>query len=151
MKAINEFKIIGIAARTTNQNNQSVQDIGKLWGQFYANNLIDKIPNKLSNDIYSIYTDYKSDFTEDYTIIIGMQVDNLDTIPSGLIGRKFPGDNFTVFLAKGEMPKAIMDAWATIWEQDKELNRKYSYDFEVYGEKSRNEKDPEVEIYIATE
>jgi len=150
MTTISEFKIIGISIRTTNQNNQSAQDIGKLWGQFYTDKLIDKIPNKLSNDIYSIYTDYKSDFTEDYTTIIGLKVNSLDTIPEGLIGRQFVADNFVQFIAKGQMPEAVLGTWTSIWEQDKELNRKYSYDFEVYGDKSQSGENSEVEIYIAT-
>jgi len=48
------------------------------------------------------------------------------------------------------MPKAIVEAWIDIWEKDKELSRKYTYDFEVYGEKSQNGENSEVEIYIAT-
>ena len=150
MTRINDFKIIGISVRTTNQNNQSAQDIGNLWGQFYADKLFDKIPNKLSNDIYSIYTDYKSDFTGDYTTIVGLKVNSLDTIPEGLIGRQFPAGNFVQFIAKGQTPKAVLDTWTSIWEQDKELNRKYSYDFEVYGVKSQRGENSEVEIYIAT-
>jgi predicted transcriptional regulator YdeE len=150
MTTINGFKIIGISVRTTNQNNQSAQDIGKLWGQFHSDQLFDKIPNKFNNDIYSIYTDYKSNFTEEYTTIIGLRVNSLDTIPEGLIGREFPADNFVKFIAKGQMPKAIIDTWANIWERDIELNRKYSYDFELYGDKCQNGENSEVEIYIAT-
>jgi len=150
MITINEFKIVGISVKTTNKDNQSAQDIGKLWQQFYVENLFDKIPNKLSNDIYSIYTDYKSDFTDEYTTIIGVQVTSLENIPTGLIGRQFPSDNFMKFTAKGLMPKAIVEAWIDIWEKDKELSRKYTYDFEVYGEKSQNGENSEVEIYIAT-
>lgn len=150
MITINEFKIVGISVKTTNKDNQSAQDIGKLWQQFYVENLFDKIPNKLSNDIYSIYTDYKSDFTDEYTTIIGVQVTSLENIPTGLIGRQFPSDNFMKFTAKGLMPKAIVEAWIDIWEKDKELSRKYTYDFEVYGEESQNGENSEVEIYIAT-
>lgn len=150
MITINEFKIIGISVKTTNKNNQSAQDIGKLWQQFYMENLFDKIPNKLCNDIYSIYTDYKSDFTEEYTTIIGVKVSSLENIPTGLIGRQFPSDNFVKYTAKGLMPKAIVEVWTDIWKRDKELGRKYTYDFEVYGEKSQNGENSEVEIYIAS-
>ncbi|MFK8301900.1 hypothetical protein ACI75Y_03225 [Capnocytophaga stomatis] len=31
-----EFKIIGIAVRTTNANGQATTDLGKLWGQFMS-------------------------------------------------------------------------------------------------------------------
>jgi predicted transcriptional regulator YdeE len=150
MITINKFNIIGISVKTTNKDGQSAQDIGKLWQQFYVENLFDKTPNKLSNDIYSIYTDYKSDFTDEYTTIIGVQVSSLENIPAGLIGRQFPSDNFVKHTAKGLMPKAIVEVWTDIWKRDKELGRKYTYDFEVYGEKSQNGDNSEVEIYIAT-
>ena len=145
----NGFKIIGISVRTTNKDNKAQKDLGNLWGQFFAENLLDKIPNKVSNEILAIYTDYKSDFTEDYTTIIGIPVSTLDEIPHRLIGREFKSENFKKFTAKGEMPKAILDTWINIWQQDKELNRKYSYDFELYGTKSNNGENSEVEIYIA--
>lgn len=144
------LKIIGIAVRTTNKDGQSARDIGELWGQFYSQNLLETIPNKLSNDIYSIYTDYKSDFTDEYTTIIGLQVSSLDTIPSGLLGRQFPTETFEVFTAKGEMPQAVMNTWLDIWQRDNELQRKYTYDFEFYGEKSQNGENSEVQIFIAT-
>jgi len=149
MIKIDGFNIIGISVRTSNRNNQSAQDLAKLWGEFYEKGLFDKIPNKVSNDIYSIYTDYKSDFTDEYTTVIGMQVTSLEDIPAGLIGQQFSSDNFIRFVAKGSMPKAIVDVWTDVWNRDKELNRKYSYDFEVYGDKSQNGEDSEVDVYIA--
>lgn len=146
----NGFKIIGISVRTTNKDNKAQQDLGQLWGQFYSDNIFEKIPNKLSNEVIAIYTDYKSDFTEDYTTIIGIPVSSLDEMPNGLIGREFQAENFQKFTAKGEMPNAVASSWIDIWQKDKELNRKYSYDFEVYGEKSQNGENSEVDIYIAT-
>lgn len=143
------FKIIGISTRTTNQNNQSAEDLGKLWSQFYAENIFDKIPNKVSNDIITIYTDYVSDYTDAYTTIIGVQVSTLENIPDGLIGREFEAENFQQFTAKGEMPNAVVNTWMDIWKRDNELNRKYTYDLEVYGEKSQNGENAEVEIFIA--
>lgn len=145
----NGFKIIGISTRTTNKDNQAQQDLGNLWGQFFAEHVFDKIPNKASHEILAIYTDYKSDFTEDYTTIIGVPVSTLDGIPEGLIGREFQLETFQQFSAKGEMPRAVLQTWMEIWNKDKELNRKYTYDFEVYGENSHNGEDSEVEIYIA--
>ena len=150
MLTLNAFKIIGISVRTINKGNQSAKDIGKLWEQFYANKIFDKVPNKLSDSIYSIYTDYKSDFTDEYTTLLGFQVKNLEKIPEGLIGREFPTNTFTKFVAKGQMPKAIIDTWNDIWKKDKELKRTYTYDFEVYSDKSQKGKDSEVELFLAT-
>jgi len=146
---MNGFKIIGISTRTTNQSNQAQQDLGELWGQFITDNVFANIPNKVSNNIIAIYTDYKSNYTEEYTTIIGVEVSTLDEIPEGLIGREFGAENFTKFTAKGEMPNAVVNTWIEIWNKDGELNRKYSYDLEVYGEKSQNGENSEVEIFIA--
>ncbi len=150
MTKINELKIIGIEVRTTNKDGQSAQDIGNLWGKFYSDNLLELIPNKLNNDIYSIYTDYKSDYKDEYTTIIGLQVSSLDNIPNGLTGKIFPAEIFEVFTAQGQMPKAVMDVWLDIWQRDAQLQRKYTYDFELYDEKSRNGENSEVKIFIAT-
>lgn len=145
----NGFKIIGIATRTTNQGGQSLQDLGKLWAQFYTDDIFGKIPNKISNEIYAIYTDYQSDFTEAYTAIIGVPVSTLDETPESLLGREFMAEHFKKFTAKGEMPNANMNTWADIWQREEELNRKYNYDFEVYGDKSQNGADSEVEIFLS--
>ncbi|RBQ04255.1 GyrI-like domain-containing protein [Pedobacter miscanthi] len=143
------FKIIGISTRTTNQNNQSAADLGKLWAQFYAENIFEKIPNKVSTDIITIYTDYVSNYTDAYTTIIGVPVSTFEHIPDGLIGREFEAENFQQFTAKGEMPGAVVNTWMGIWKRDSELNRKYTYDLEVYGAKSQDGENAEVEIFIA--
>lgn len=142
------FKFIGMSVRTTNQNNQAQKDLGQLWGKFYSEDILNQIPNKISPHIISIYTDYESDFKGAYTALLGVQVSSLEEIPQGLVGREFPADNFQKFIAQGEMPQAVLNTWTEIWNKAS-LNRKYSYDFEVYGDKSQNGPDSEVEIYLA--
>lgn len=143
------FKIIGIAVRTTNKDNKAAEDLGNLWGQFHSKNIFEKIPNKISSDVYSIYTDYESDYMGAYTTIIGVPVANLDNIPDGLVGRAFPEENFLQYTAKGEMPMAVVNVWNEIWRNDAELNRQYSYDYEVYGVECQKGKDSEVQIFVA--
>ena len=43
-----------------------------------------------------------------------------------------------------------MNTWMKIWDADKELQRKYTADFEVYGPEFQNGSESEMEIYIAT-
>lgn len=143
------FEIIGITVRTTNKNNQAKEDLEKLWGQFFSENLMAKIPNKASNQIFAVYTDYKSNFTEDYTTIIGIPVTTLENIPAGFIGRAFQPENFQKYIAKGRMPEAVVNTWTEIWQNDKTLRRKYTYDLEVYGDQSQQGENSEVDIYIA--
>jgi len=148
---LDAFKIIGISVRTTNENGQSTIDLGKLWNRFYADGFLWTIPDRINDDIYSIYTDYQSDYTGLYTSIIGCKVNSLDNIPSGLTGKQIQGGKFLKYVGKGKMPDAVIAKWKEIWKKDKELNRKYTADFEVYGLKSQNPDNAEIDIYIATE
>jgi len=142
------FKIIGIAVETSNQNNQAAIDLGKLWQQFYSGEIYNKIPNKETEEIYAVYTDYESDYTGRYTTIIGQRVNTLENIPDGLTGREIKNKNLLKYVAKGEMPMAIVHTWQEIWADDATLNRTYRADFEVYGEKAQQGENSEVEIYI---
>lgn len=151
MENIENFKIIGIKTETSNDEGRAAEDLGNLWGRFYSENISSQITNKLSDEVYSIYTDYESNFKGKYTCIIGLKVDSIDTIPKGMMGREFEGDKYKKYTAKGEMPKAVQDTWQEIWKNDEVLNRKYSADFEVYGGKSQNGVNSEVEIFIAVE
>ncbi|MGV8964198.1 MAG: GyrI-like domain-containing protein [Candidatus Saccharimonadaceae bacterium] len=149
MEKVLSFKIIGIGINTTNKDGKSGDDLNKLWKQFYAENISEKITNKLGHEVYSVYTDYESDYTGNYKVVIGLKVDSLDRIPNGLIGMEIKGGKYLKFIAKGRMPNAVLETWQKIWEKDKELNRSYSADFEVYGEYSQNEDNSKVDIYIA--
>lgn len=146
---LSKFDIIGISMRTTNENGQSSKDIPELWKKFFAENVFAKIPNKLDFNVYSVYTDYESDFTKPYTVILACKVANLDTIPEGMVGKTIPGGKFTVFTAKGDLAKgAVVSEWLKIWNM--KLERKYTADFEVYGAKAQNPENAEVDIFVAT-
>lgn len=149
MEKIESFKIIGIAVQTSNQNGQNAMDLGNLWGQFFSDNLLEKIPNKISDDVICIYTDYESNFKGEFTAILGLKVSSIDVHPEGLIAREFQAGNYKKYVAKGLIPNAVIDTWEEIWAEDKLLKRKYSYDFEVYGSKSQNGENSEVEIFVA--
>ena len=124
-------------------------DLAKLWNRFRGENLLTVIPNKSSNDVYAVYTDYMTDHRGVYTAVIGCKVNSLDSIPPGLIGREFNGGQYQKFTAKGKMPHVVIRQWQEIWNEEKKLGRKYTTDFEVYGRKSRDPENTEVDIFIA--
>jgi predicted transcriptional regulator YdeE len=147
---IEPFKVIGITVRTTNENGQAAQDIGQLWGRFMSEGLVNKIPNKMEESIYSIYTNYEKDFTRPYDVILGCKVGADTEVPEGMVAKTFDGGTYTKFLSKGDLTKgAVYNTWLEIWNSN--LKRAYSADFEVYGEKSQNPTDAEVDIFIAVE
>lgn len=129
------FHIIGIIVRTTNKDGKAAQDIGGLWQKFMSENIIGQIPNKVDHEVYSVYTDYEGDYTQPYTTLLGCKVTSLEEIPKGMIGKSFGESTYLKFTAKGNLADNIVyDAWAKIWNKD--LDRRYIADFEVYGGKS---------------
>ncbi|HMI07088.1 MAG TPA: GyrI-like domain-containing protein [Flavobacterium sp.] len=146
--SIDSFSVIGISVRTTNEDNQAAIDIPALWNRFISENIQAKIPDKTDDSIYSVYTDYEKDFTKPYTTILGCKVSNLDTIPEGMIGRTFEKAVYRHFIAKGNLSQdAVYKKWEEIWNSG--MDRKYTADFEIYGEKSRDFENAEVDIFVA--
>jgi len=145
---IQNFSIIGISVRTTNENEQSAKDIPALWNTLLSEGILSKIPNKISNDIVCVYTDYEKDHTKPYTTILGAIVDNLDGVPEGMTGKTIEGINYEKFTAKGNLAEGIViKKWIKIWNSD--LERIFTSDFEIYGEKAQNPENAEVDIFIA--
>ena len=141
------FKVIGISVRTQNHSDKALKDITGLWGRFMGEGIADKIPNKVSNDVLAIYTNYDGDYTEPYDMILGCRVSTLTNVPEGMISQTFSESSYVKFEAKGDLSKGVVyQAWEKIWQTD--LKRKYTADFEVYGEKAQNPADPEVNIFI---
>jgi len=138
---IQEFYVIGISVKTTNEKGQSGTDILKLWERFFQEGILDKIYNKLDSSIYSVYTDYQGDHTQPYTVIVGCKVKSIEVIPEGMRSVVIPKGDYEKFIAKGK--SEIYPAWMKIWATD--LDRKYASDFEVYKEESEN---ADIEIFI---
>ncbi len=150
MKKVNiePFQLIGISVRTTNQNGQAAKEITEMWGRFMSENLLDSIPNKIDNTLYSLYTDYEGDHTQPYTAILGCRVKHLQDIPEGMVGREFDGGNYAKITARGDLTNGlIVHEWTKIWEMD--LERKFTADFEAFGQKAQNPTDAEVDFFIA--
>ena len=145
---IQKFNVIGISIRTTNEDGQSGKDIPALWNKFMTEEIQGKIPNKVSEDIFCIYTDYEKDHTKPYTTILGCKVESLDNIPENMVGKTIESADYEELIAKGNLSEGIVyNKWLEIWNLD--LNRSFTADFEVYGSKTQNPENVEVDIYIA--
>lgn len=145
---IESFKVIGIAVRTTNEKGKSAQDIGQLWGRFMSEGVAEKIPIKIDANFFSVYTNYQGDHTQPYDTILGCKVSTLENIPDGMVGQSFDGGTYGKFVSKGDLTKgAVYGTWAEILETN--LDRTFTADFEVYGEKAQNPTDAEVDVLVA--
>ncbi len=138
---------IGIDCRTSNAPEAGPQDIPNLWGKFYNEDIINRIPNKISNEVIALYCDYEGDYNQPYSVVIGCSVSSIDTIPEGMVAKTIPASSYAVFTAVGEYPASLIKTWGNIWKES-DLKRTYAGDFELYGDKFVSRSPQEVEVYI---
>lgn len=148
---VESFFIVGVSVRTTNENQQAANDIPKLWGRFFAENIMEKIPNKIDRTIYCVYTGYEKDHTKPYTTVLGCKVENLDNVPDGFVGIVIQKGSYHTFTASGKLSDGItvFKKWVEIWNTN--LKRTFTTDFEVYGEKANDPDNAEMDIFVAIE
>lgn len=145
---MSNFNIIGITLRTTNADMQAAKDIPALWNRFMSENISDKIEHKLEDSIYAIYTNYESDYTGAYDVVIGCKVKTLENIPSDMIGIQIPNSSYELFKAVGKLKDNIVyNKWMEIWNT--KIDRRYGADFEIYKANTTEDADTEVEILIS--
>lgn len=145
---VQAFHVIGISIRTTNEHGQSAKDIPALWTKFTTEGTLNKIPGRVNDTIYSIYTDYEKDHTKPYTTIIGCKVESLGNVPDGMVGKTIEAGMYETFLATGNIMQGIVIAeWIKIWAA--QIPRAFTADFEVYDERASDPTNATVEIFIA--
>ena len=144
-----EIKLIGIAVRTINEEetNPATAKIPGLWGRFFQAGIAGKIPNQISSgSTLAAYTNYESDHTGEYDLIVGREVSTLGSIPEGMTGVTIPAGKYLRFNANGPMPQTLIDTWVFIWNYfllNSKHQRSYTTDYEVHLT------DDTVDIYIA--
>lgn len=122
------MKVVGISAVVSNDNPAAISE---LWRRFYYEKVSDKIPNKISNDVVSVYTHYQGDHTKPYTVIIGHEVDENNTpVPDGFDGTNINNTNHIKYTVTGKLPDVVIQKWAEIWNSGRE--RTYIADYDVH-------------------
>lgn len=139
---LEEKKIIGLTARTGNNDPEMTRIIGGLWQRFMGENLGEQIsgrPNAFSVGLYSAY-----DFAEmTYDVTVG--VESKEDVVDGFSIKIIPAGRYAMFRVKGDVVKDVSEAWDRIWELD--LDRSFTADFEEYV--GMNGDVADVNLYIA--
>lgn len=145
---LDKFSVVGISVRTTNQDYKSQGDIAKLWEIFLRNGYLESMP-KVSDDIYCIYTDYESDYTGEYTTVLGYKVADAESIPTNLslTIKEIPSSKYYKYISEGELPYAVGKTWAHIWQSD--IDRRYLADFDVYGKEAKDPANAKITTFLS--
>lgn len=118
-----------IKGKKIRTNNANFSPIAELWSEVMA--------EKPSGDIFAVYSNYESNYTADYDLLVGTENWSEETscmIESG---------EYLVFTVDTNNPKGVEVAWREIWSRDSELKRAYKTDFEWYHTNGN------IEVYIS--
>lgn len=146
-----EFRFLGMAAETNNQAEFKGEGvIPSLWSDFYANHVLERIPNKINSSMITLYTNYESDETGAYTFALGTEVVEGHDVPSGLEEWVVPESKYVVFTTRrGPVQEVVVETWQEIWEWSKYNERAFQFDFELYDLRSVDPMNGQVDIYIS--
>lgn len=134
------FCIIGVAKRTNNADEMAARGvIASGWKEFFETNAIAKIPNCIHpGEIVSVYTNYESDHTGEYTFILGAAVAPGTAAPDGFVVHEIPAGKFMTYEAAS--PSEVAKVWMLVWAQ--RVKRSYKSDYEIHG------KDGKINIFV---
>jgi predicted transcriptional regulator YdeE len=105
--------------------------ISQLWDRFRADQTMARIPGRANHGaIVSVYSDYESDYTGAYTLLIGYEVSPDAVMPGGVNVVDVPPQKYAVILAQGKQPESVQSAWQWVWASA--LDRAYTVDFDEY-------------------
>ncbi len=141
--------LIGISLpyKTTHKNNQSSKDCSMLWEKFENEKIQQKIPYKLSNELFAVYHDYEKTDGNHFLYFVGCEVALGTPVPEGMTSLKLPSGHYQKFVTEGPIP----DCMAQVWEEisSAELEREFSADFEVYDKRAADWSHAIVQVYIS--
>jgi predicted transcriptional regulator YdeE len=145
---VDEFVVVGIAARTSNAREMTAGGIiGRQWQRFMQEGVLAQIQGKADAKILAVYTDYASDKDGEYTFLLGAKVDPSAPISTGLSSRIVPAGRYAIFTSeRGPAAKVVPETWKRIWAAP--LGRAYRADFEVYDERAADPQNARVAIWV---
>ncbi|MCM3785371.1 GyrI-like domain-containing protein [Neobacillus mesonae] len=147
-----EMVVTGVGVRTTNAEEGGPNGkIPGLWNAYFRSNLAAEAAVN-SHLLYSVYTDYESDASGAYTVILGHETSLGTTVAEENKSVVIPESKYLVFKTeKGPLQQVVAEGWREIWAyfQNSTEERTFTGDFELYDTRDLSPESTEVEIYIA--
>lgn len=137
--------LVGLCVRVDPED--AMGTIGALWGRVLADRALDGVDGRL--DAYSLlaaYTDYATDETGPYTLMVGVPVRTDAATPEGLVRRKFGAQRAASIRVRGSVPVVVQQTWAAIHTSS--LERSFTVDYERYDLREMGPQTP-IEFMIA--
>ena len=152
---LSEVRLVGFTVRTSNalEMDPTTAKIGLTVQNYFEGMFSEKIAQRKSPwTTYSVYTEYESDSTGEYTYFIGEEVINFETQPHEFKQITILQQCYSKFTTPpGAMPEVCLNAWQKIWQMTTEElggNRSYKADFEIYDQRASDPTNSVLDIYV---
>lgn len=127
------IKVIGIPILTSNE--EAANTIPAHWEKFFTEQIASNIPDKISDNIYAIYTKFSDEGKNnsgEYMFVIGAQVSSDVSVPSDMVEVLIPSSKYQVFDVEKGKPEKVFEKWMEIWGTNS-FEKSYVCDFEKYS------------------
>lgn len=126
--------VVGIALRT--HNGEALQTIPPLWARFSQSGIAERLPHRLTDDVYAVYTHFQNAGVDNsgwYTLVIGHAIpgDTPTLPPEGLTHVVAPTSRRAVFAVEKGRFDQVGPAWQAIWQRS-DLPKTTLADYERY-------------------
>lgn len=124
--------IVGLELRTSNA--EAMHTIPPFWQRFQQEGVLDRLPGRLSPDVYAVYTHFAHAGRDNqglYSLVIGAAVAPDAAVPPGLVRVVAPAGRRAVFAVEGGRVDKVGEAWAETWQRG-DLPKNYVADYERY-------------------
>lgn len=125
------FKVAGVLIRTTNE--RAFEDIPALWKAFFQADVVGRIVNRASDDLFAVYTEFEHEGVDNlgtYSFLIGAMVPRAFE-QVGIVTVDVPASRRALFPVKSGRPEQVGTAWREIWARD-DLQKTFVCDYERY-------------------
>ncbi|MBC3796339.1 GyrI-like domain-containing protein [Acetobacterium tundrae] len=143
---LKEKKVVGLTARTSNQDENMTKTIGGLWQKFYGEGVYGSIPDKNNDCSIGLYSNYNDGASDAYDVTVCCEVSEIKELPTDLDAKTIDAGKYAKFVVRGHAQNAVADFWTKLWGMD--LNRKFGCDFEEY-QAGGDMENSEIHVYIS--
>lgn len=126
------LRIMGIELRTS--NDEAMQSIPAHWQRFTEDSVLARIPGKLSDEVYAVYTHFENAGVDNrgiYSLIIGAPVSSTQAVPPGMSHAVLPASPRAVFPVPPGRFDQVGAVWQDVWQRD-DLPKTFAADCERY-------------------
>ncbi|MBX3659347.1 MAG: effector binding domain-containing protein [Ramlibacter sp.] len=131
--------VVGIELRT--HNAEAFQTIPPHWQRFGQDGVVQRVPDRLSQDVYAVYTHFENAGRNNqglYSLVIGAAVPASAPVPDGMVRVVVPASRRAVFPVPPGRPDLVGEQWQAIWQRH-DLRKTFVAEYERYGPEGRIE------------